>query len=94
MRQCDIDDCNIYRAQFFLKHKWVPIILFVMDDDDASSFTSFTNQIKYISNKRLSEALKLLIEHKLLVQETDKYKLTDEGRKLRQIVMLMSEFQN
>lgn len=93
MRQCDIDDCNIYRAQYFLKHKWVPIILFVMDDK-ANSFTSLKKQIKYISNKRLSEALKLLIEHKLLIQEDDMYKLTDEGRKLRQIVMLMSEFQN
>lgn len=91
MQTCNIDNCNIYNAQFYLKHKWIPIIIYVMQDDDIT-FSYLLNKIDYLSNKRLSEALKLLLEHEIIIKDKHYYLLTDKGQYLLKIILMMSEF--
>lgn len=92
MKVCNIDDCNIYKVQSYLKHKWIPIIIFVMQDENIT-FTYLLNKISHISNKRLSEALTLLKEYELIDKKEEEYFLTKKGEKLLEIILLMSEFE-
>lgn len=91
MNTCNIDDCNIYSAQFFLKHKWIPIIIYIMQDDEIT-FSYLLNKIEHISNKRLSEALKLLLEREIIIKEDNLYFLSATGEQLLEIILLMSKF--
>ncbi len=93
MQTCNIDNCNIYDAQFYLKHKWIPIIIFVMQDDNIT-FSYLLKKIDFISNKRLSEALRLLLEKDIIHKNNNYYTLTAKGNHLLQIILLMSEFKD
>lgn len=93
MAKCNIYNCNIYDAQKYIKHKWIPIIIYLLARDQELTFTEFLSNIEFISNKRLSESLKVLIDNKIIEKKVDnQYVLTATGDELAQIIMLMSNF--
>lgn len=93
MDKCNIYNCNIYVAQKYVKHKWIPIIMFLLNKYKSITFTELLNNIEFISNKRLSESLNILTNNKIIVKdENNKYLLSDQGEKLAQIILLMSQF--
>lgn len=91
MLKCNIDECNIYRVQKLLKHKWVPIIIFCLNKG-ISTFNGLINQIEHLSNEQLSKSLKLLIENNVIDYKDSNYCLTTKGIKLNKIIDLMVEF--
>lgn len=94
MEKCNIYNCNIYIAQKYIKHKWIPIIIYILIRDQKSKFSDFLSNIEYISNKRLSASLQILIDNKLIAKdEADFYILTPLGKELAKIIELMSNFE-
>ncbi len=92
---CNIHDCNIYEAQKYIKHKWMPITIFLIGKEKKQSFSCLLNKIEYISNKRLSEVLKTLLNGNIIKKENDNYYvLTTKGDHLYEIILLMSNFEN
>ncbi len=94
MQKCNIYNCNIYVAQKYIKHKWIPIILFLLEKNEQMTFTQLLNQIEFISNKRLSSSLNILIYNNLLQKDINSnYSLTELGKHLSSIIILMSKFE-
>lgn len=89
---CNIDNCNIYEAQKYLKHKWVPIIIFCLNKD-VNTFNGLLNSIEHISNAQLSRALNMLVNDEIIMLDEKQYKLTVSGVKLNQIIDLMACFE-
>lgn len=94
MEKCNIYNCNIYDSQKYIKHKWIPIIIYLIEKRKKIQFSELLNNIEYISNKRLSESLKLLLNEMILYKENNYYFLSEKGEKLADIITLMSKFYN
>lgn len=93
MQKCNIYNCNIYVAQKYIKHKWIPIIIYLLNRDKKHSFSSLLNNIEFISNKRLSESLKVLFNNGIIAKdEESNYILTPKGDELGNIIKMMSLF--
>lgn len=93
MQKCNIYNCNIYVAQKYIKHKWIPIIIYLLGRDKTMTFTQLLNNIEFISNKRLSASLKILIDNQIIEKdEQGLYLLTEQGLQLSNIITLMSNF--
>lgn len=91
--KCNIYNCNIYVAQKYIKHKWIPIIMYLLGRDESLLFTDFLNNIEFISNKRLSESLNILLNNGIIIKNEDNYYvLTEAGQELSTIIKLMSKF--
>lgn len=94
MQKCNIYNCNIYVAQKYIKHKWIPIILYLLNREAEMTFTELLNNIEFISNKRLSASLKILLDNQIIEKsETSQYHLTTTGNQLATIISLMSSFE-
>ena len=65
MEKCNIYNYNIYTSQKYLKHKWIPIILFVISKD-IHKFNEILNSIEFITNAQLSLALNLMVKENIL----------------------------
>lgn len=93
MPKCNIYNCNIYVAQKYIKHKWIPIILYLLNRETEMTFTELLNNIEFISNKRLSASLKILVDNQIIEKNNNgQYCLTASGHQLATIIRLMSDF--
>ncbi len=66
MNKCNIYNCNIYVAQKYIKHKWIPIIIYLLQREQLMTFSQLLDNIEFISNKRLSVSLNLLIDNEII----------------------------
>jgi DNA-binding HxlR family transcriptional regulator len=89
---CNIDNCNIYDAQKYIKHKWVPIIIFCINRE-VDTFSGLLQSIEHISNAQLSRALSLLINDEIIRLDKKQYLLCKKGQKLNEIIDLMALFE-
>lgn len=87
---CNIDECSIYKTEKILKHKWNPIIIYVLNCNSLT-FGELDSQIKYVSHKRLSTSLKMLEECEIIEKYNNKYSLTTIGQQAFLIVKMMEE---
>lgn len=90
IKRCNIDDCNIYDVQKILKHKWVPIIIYCMEAENIT-FSYLSKRIDHISNKSLSQSLNFLTSQNIIYKDKH-YVLTNSGKELLKIILLMSSF--
>ncbi len=88
---CDIDNCNLYETRNIIKHKWIPIIIYILNKGEIS-YTNLLNSILYISDTQLSLALKKLKEDSLIEQTNQLYTLSSKGQELGLIIELMQKF--
>lgn len=93
MQKCNIYNCNIYVAQKYIKHKWIPIIIYLLGRETTMTFTQLLNNIEFISNKRLSASLNILINNQIIEKDDQGlYLLTENGQQLSAIITSMSNF--
>lgn len=91
------DFCNASKTLMMISGRWKLSILFRLIDKDTI-YSDFKILLPEVSDRTLSKQLKELQADGLVFKEKDKissvYSLTEKGRKMRQILSALSDFQS
>ena len=92
--------CALKSTSKILGHKWVPVIIYHVGQNESIRFNELRDEIGGITNKTLSDNLKRLEDRGIMVRNVDessrpvkiRYELTDFGEDLIPLVEHMIEW--
>ena len=88
--------CPVSRTAFIIGSRWTSEIIRELVDHGPRRFTDFESALTGIAPNTLSNRLKMLEDHGVVIREIydshpprSEYKLTEKGRKMRPIIQAM-----
>lgn len=88
--------CPVSRTAFIIGSRWTSEIIRELVDHGPRRFTDFEAALSGIAPNTLSNRLKMLEDHGVVIREIydshpprSEYKLTEKGRKMRPIIQAM-----